>query len=197
CVSDKREVGIELLKHNIQHAITALTLFEKANIDLDFLSIRCPADIIDKLSLYDIVSEILQKNPKFDSSKLCFEFPATILDKDTERAKTALLDMKLLKIRTAIVGGGDENFLLSKIVQVTPNIVFLTPTATAWGGNRNKPELLKSLTAYIKSMGAEVIAEGRDINRKGLRGVECLGFLDVGGEALSLDDALARKREKI
>lgn len=194
-VSDPRDCGVELLKHNIQHAIEAIRKFEKKERHLLFLSVHCPAELVESenVDLFELISGVLKKNPNLDPQKLCLEFPASVLEKETGRAHTAILDMKVLKVRTAIVGCGAEEFPIAKLLTVPPDFVILDPSATEWAGSRNKPQLLSSLVSYIKSMNIEAIAEGTDEQRRSMRGTECVGFIDREAESISFDEALAQK----
>ena len=194
-VSDKREVGTALLRHSLQHAVTALNAFRKAGREVAFLTVRCPAELVDNADLYAEISQVLQKNPSVDPQKLCLEFPATLMDRQTEKARTAVLDMKLLKIRTALTGCGAEEFPIAKLLTVSPDIVFLDPGATAYAGSRNKPQLLSALVSLIQAMRIDAIAEGTEAQRRAMRGTDCVGFVHTDGVSLSLDEALAQKEE--
>ena len=190
-VSDRREVGILLLRHALQHAITALSAFDRAGRKVQFLSVRCPAELVETADLYGEISAVLQKNPTVDPQRLCLEFPASLMDQQTQKARTAILDMKLLKLRTALVGCGAEEFPVAKLLTVSPDIVFLDPSATAFAGSRNKPQLLSALVSLVMSMHIDAIAEGTKAQRDAMRGTDCIGFLHTDGKCLSLDEALA------
>lgn len=195
-VSDKRECGVELLKHNIQHAITAINKFIAAGRNVKFVSVRCPSELVETADLYEIFSEVIQKNPSLKPEMLCLEFPASlIMEQKSDKARTGVLDMKLLNIRTALVGCGTEDFPISKLLAVTPDIVILAPEATAWVGSRDKPRLFSSLVSYVNSMDIEVIAEGTEEQRKSMRGSDCSGFFVTDCEPLTLDEAVAQKED--
>ncbi len=191
-VCDKLNTGVEVFKHSLQHVITALKSFDKLETPIKFLSLRCPSEIVenDEVDLYKIMSAVLEKNPKLDPDKLCIEFPSSLMDKNTERARTALLDMKILKVRTLLTGCGKEDFPLSKLITVPPDAVILDNSATEWAGSRDKPNLVSSLVAYVKSMGIDTIAEGDGEKRRALRNTDCLGFIELGGNKLDLSGAL-------
>lgn len=196
-VTDRRACGIELLKHNVQHAFTAIRAFAEAGReDVKFITVRCPAELAYREDLYEIVSHVVEKNPATDKNKLCLEFPAPLLDADKEKAGRALKDMKILGLRTAIVGCGEESFPVSKLLSVTPDIVFLDPSATEWAGSRNKPQLLSSFVSYIRSMGMDAIAEGTEKERRAMRGSDCIGFAYTDGEGISAEEAIAQKPEE-
>ncbi len=194
-VCDFRPSGLQLFKHHLQHVIAALKQFQKAQHNVQFLSVRCPAEIVDSanVNLFDEVSEVLKKNPNVLPQQLCIEFPAELLQKDAKRANTMLLDMKVLGVRTMLTDCAKDDFPLAKLVEITPNLVVLHPQATKWAGSRNKPSLVPSLVAYVASMGVDVIAQGEESQRYHLRNTECVGFVQTTPQALSLSQALQQK----
>lgn len=189
-VSDNRLCGVELFKHNIQHAIASLKEFDKAHKRCDFVAVRCPAQLIEKCALYDLVKEVLQKNPSIDPHRLCVEFTENLLEQDAEKAKFAVLDMKILKLRTAIVGVGKEETKVSKLTSIPVDLAIIDKEATKWAGDRNKPQLFNSLLAYIKAMGSESIVCGEEEQRKELHYSEAIGFMFEGTEPISLEAAI-------
>lgn len=195
-VSDKRTIGEEVLKHNLQHAIAALKEFANAGRNVRYLSVRCPAELPGRTELYRVISGVLNKNPNLDPSKLCLEFPASVMEQDTAKTGEAMKDMKLLKVRTAIVGCGAENFPMAKLLTVTPDIVVLDGFSTGWAGSRDKPQLMTSLISYVISMGIECVAEGTEEIRRALRRSDCVGFIDREAESLSLAEAIAQKENE-
>lgn len=194
-VSDNRLCGTELFKHNIQHAIASLKAFDKAHKRCDFIAVRCPAQLIEKMELFEVVKGVLQKNPSVDPSRICVEFTENLIDLDTEKAKYAVLDMKLLKLRTALVGVGKEESKVSKLVSLPVDLAIIDKEATKWAGDRNKPQLFNSLLSYIKSMGVDSIPEGSEEKRKELHYSEAVGFMFEGIDPVSLEDAVNAAEE--
>lgn len=192
-VSDRRDLAADLLMHSIQHVITAAREFREAGRKVSFFTVRCPAALAGTADLYKLISEVIRKNPSFDPSQLCLEFPPEILSVDRERAHTAFSDMKLLKVRTAVTGCGTSDFPMAGLLAVSPDLAILDETATAYAGDRNKPQLFSSLVSYIRSMGAEVIAEGEESRRKELRRSDCIGFIDKENTGLSQEEAMTQK----
>jgi len=194
-VSDNRLCGIELFKHNIQHAIATLKEFDKAHKRCDFVSVRCPAQLIEKCALYDLVKEVLQKNPSIDPHRICVEFTENLVEQDTEKAKYAVLDMKILKLRTALVGVGKEDFKVSKLVSIPVDLAIIDKEASKWVSDRNKPQLFSSLLNYVRSMGVHSIVEGKEEQKKELHYLETVGFMFEGTEPISLEDAISVAEE--
>lgn len=189
-VSDNRLVGIELLKHNIQHAMSSLRAFDKSHKRCDFISVRCPAQLLEKKSLYYLVKELLEANPMINPSRICIEFPENLLDIDEKLAREAVLDLKLLKVRAALQGVGKEDFKVGKLVSIPVDCAIIDKSATEWVGNRNKPQLFNSLLSYISAMGVESIATGTEEQKKEMHFSEAVGFMFEGTEPITLIEAI-------
>lgn len=159
-VVDKRECGLTLFEHTIQHLINAFWKLDKEDSKIEFFSVRCPAVVVRNYSLYEIITQILAKNPGFPSNRLCIEFHSDILNGDKEKAATAMKDLKLLQVKSLIVDSGEDDFPLSRLVTVTPDYLLLSEEATKWAGNRNKPRFLSSMIDYVRSMDVKVFATG-------------------------------------
>lgn len=191
-VCDKRETGIQLFRQSLKRVIYAIKEFSDCDPPIGFLSLRCPAEAVEnpEVDLYGIVSEAIKSCRLSDPSMLCVEFPASLIEKQTKNARTALLDLQILKVKTMICGCGKEDFPISKLVSVSPYAVMLDSSATAWAGNRNKPQLVSAMVSYIKSMGVEVYAEGESSKRRDLRNTDCAGFIETGAAPLGLGQAV-------
>ena len=195
-VSDNRLCGIELLKHNLQHAIASIKAFDKANKRLDFVAVRCPSQFIEKTSLYEVVKVVLEHNPSIDPSRIVVEFPENLMDIDEKKVKDAILDMKLLKVRTALQGVGKEDFKISRLLSVPVDLAFLDKSACDWAGDRNKPQVFNALLSYIKAMGVDSIAQGNDEKKKEMHFSEAIGFMYENTEPVKLEEAIAMVEEE-
>lgn len=194
-ITDNRAVGIELLKHNIQHAITSLRSFDKAKKRCDYITVRCPSQILEKASIYDIVKEVLEVNPNVDPSRICIEFPEDLVEQNVERVQKSVLDLKVLKVKTALQGVGREDFKISKLVSIPVDLAILDKTASEWAGSRNKPQLFNSLLSYIKAMGVDSIAVGNEAEKKEMHFSEAVGFMFEGTEPITLIEAINMAEE--
>lgn len=193
--SDTHPIGLALLRHTLHRAVAALERFDQAGQSVAFLSIRCPAPLVETEDLHGQLSHFLSLYPALDPSRLCLEFPASLMERQTDKAQNAVRDVRLLKIRTAVTGFGAQDFPTAKLLTVCPDIVFLDPNATAYAGSRNKPQLLPALVNLAGAMRISAIAVGTQAQRKAMRGTDCIGFVHTDGVTLSLDEALALKEE--
>lgn len=191
-VCDKSETGIELFRHVLKRVISAIKQFKDCDPPVQFLSLRCPAEAVEnpEVDLYGILSDAIKSARLRKPSMLCIEFPASLMEKQAEKARRALLDIQLLKVKTMICGCGKDEFPLSKLVSVSPYAVMLDSAATAWAGSRDKPQLIPAMVSYIKSMGVEAFAEGESEKRRELRNIDCAGFSDIGAALLTLEQAV-------
>lgn len=189
---DNHPCGVELFKHHLQHAIAAICAFAKAQRKVDFVTVACPTEIVNAKPLFDVLSEVLSKNPDLDPQKLCLEFTPSILA-ETEKARAIVLDLKVLKVRTMLTGCGTEYFSLAKLLKVPMDSVMLHPSVTEWAGSRDKPQYVPSMITCINSLGTSVFAEGAEEKRSALRRTDCIGFLSAEAEPLTWRQALAQK----
>lgn len=192
-VSDKKDCGIDLFKNIFKKAVIAAKKFKKAGRNIDFLAVHCPSSAVEKIDLYEFLAGIKKENPRLDPTRICLEFDEGVFEKDTESAKKALLDTKLLGFKTMIRGCGSETFPVSKMLTVSPDHVVLDPSFTEWAGSRNKPALVSSFISYLNSMNVTVYAEGTDEQRKAMRRLDCVGFMLKDVAPLTFEEAIAQK----
>lgn len=192
-VCDGRLSGIALFVQSLRHALCDLDVFRARFAPPSFLSIRCPAELAEApdVDLFSTVRNVLKGHRNVSPSALCIAFPASLTEKQTEKARKAILDLKVLKVKTLITGCGKEDFPISKLVTITPDAVVLDESATAWAGSRDKPRLFPALVTYLKSMGIEAYAEGAEEKRHAMRNTDCAGFIDRERQPLSREEILS------
>lgn len=194
-VSDNKDICVELLKHNLGHAVYAIEAFKTNRKNIDFVTVRCPSNILQIADIYEVLKDVVYQYPDFDMRKICLEFPSDILDTDIDKASTGLKDIKLLKFKSAIVGAGNKDFKLSKLAYITPDFVFVDKEATSWADNRNKPYMLSRLVSYLASIGVQVINEGEQKHFRALQRTDSIGFISVPNEVYSLEEAIKLGKE--
>jgi len=193
-VTDKRACGVDLFKRALAHAIKTIKVFEKNGRDFAFIAIRCPAEFAENELYLQAVKAILEENKGIDASKLCLEFPNAMIEKG-EQGKYAILNAKLLGVKTCMTDCGSENFPAAKLTEISPDYVLLNQDATKWAGDRDKPQLFKSLIAYIKSMGCDVIAHCEQSNLQQMRGSYCFGYTDTSAKPINFTEALNQQEK--
>ncbi len=194
-VSDVRDCSAPLFTHSIQHLITAYRKLTEAGKQIAFLSVRCPARLPAKHSLYDLVSEVLKKNPNFPAGKMCIEFPSSLLGIDGEKAVLAIKDMKLLGVQTMIFDSGKNDFPIQKLETITPDYLLVSGETIARMGNRSSTKTVAALLDYYLSTGIQLFAECEDAERKTLRRVDLVGCFVKGTAPRTLDEVLKEQTE--
>ena len=176
---ENADVGFRMAEWNVIEAMKHITHFVKSGRDIKWISVRCPSRMVEHVDLYKWMKNLIKENKFRYPDKLCLEFETSLLARKTELARLAVLDMKLLGVKTMLVGGADETCPLSRLVEIPVDMVMLAPSVTKWTGSRNKPRLIPSLIPYLKSMRAEVYADGvlNDDQIMLLNRSECEGYL--------------------
>lgn len=195
----KTEVGFRLAEWSVIEAMKHITRFvESGRKELQWISVRCPSEMVERVDLYEWMKRLMKRNRFRYPEKLCLEFDVSLLKKKTEAARIAVLDMKLLGVKTLLVGCGGADCPTSRIVQIPVDMVMLDPSVTRWTASRNKPQLVMSMIPYLKSMRTEVYAEGvqADEQIQQLSRFECIGYTvdpSYGGKAPTERDMGVRK----
>lgn len=178
-VFENTDAGFRMAEWNVVEAMKHITRFMESGRQIEWISVRCPARMVEQVDFYKWMKRLIKENHFRYPTKLCLEFDASLLSKKTEPARLAILDMKLLGVKTMLASGASAECPLSRLVDIPVDIVMLAPTVTKWTGSRNKPQLVPTLVPYIKSMRAEVYASGvtDDEQIRLLNRLECIGYI--------------------
>ena len=201
------ETGIRLAKWNILEAARHLVEFEKAGRHVEWISVRCPVALAMNVDLYEWMLAIIAEAGLKDPSKLCLEFPQSLLFCKEAKARLSVLDMKLLKVRTLMSGCGAVDCPTARLTAIPVDMVLLDQKTTALTNDRNKPNVVPSLVQFLKSMRLEVIANGiaDDDQIRTLNRAECFGYItatsyqgttEPGAHRMTLAQALAQREEE-
>lgn len=152
------DVGFRLAEWSVIEAMRHITRFIESGRRIEWISVRCPAKMVERVDFYKWMKRLIKENDFRYPKNLCLEFEASLFEQKTEEARLAVLDMKLLGVKTMVVA--DESTSTSMIVDIPVDIVLLAPSLTKWTGSRNKPQLIPTMVSYLKSMRAEVYADG-------------------------------------
>ncbi len=159
-VFETTDMGFRLAEWNVIEAMKHITKFMESGRELQWISVRCPSRMVEYVDFYKWMKRLIKENNFRHPTKLCLEFGTSLLYQKTEPARLAVLDMKLLGVKTMLVGCADTNCPTARLVQIPVDLVMLAPSATKWVGSRNKPQLIPTLIPYLKSMRADVYADG-------------------------------------
>lgn len=176
--TDKSKVGLHMAEWSVIAAMKAITKMVEAGREIAWVSVHCPSMMVSRVDMYEWMKHLIKKYDFKYPEKLCLEFMPSLLREKTADARLSVLDMKLLGVKTMLVGGASGECPISKLVSIPVDMVMLSGSVTALTGSRNKPKVVQSLVAYIQSMRAEVYAEGvlDDEQVRLLSRMDCIGY---------------------
>lgn len=179
------DVGFRMAEWSIVQAMKHIERFVRSGRELQWISVRCPSGMVERIDFYKWMKRLIKENQFRYPTKLCLEFDASLLNRKTEHARLAVLDMKLLGVKTLLVGGAASDCPMSRLTEIPVDMVMLAPAVTKWTGSRNKPQLIPTLIPYLKSMRAEVYAAGvlNDDQIQLLSRLECIGYATASSYA--------------
>lgn len=171
--------GMELACWSIGEAMRHLRAFEKAGRHIAYIAVRCPVALAANGRLEETMKRLLNENGCNHPEQICLEFPASLLHHPTETLRTAMLDMKLMKVKTMMSGCGGSDCPMANLLAVPVDRVLLTPAMTHLAGSRDYPAVLPALLQYLRSMRVEVLAEGveNDSQIQILNRTDCAGYI--------------------
>ena len=172
------EVGFRMAEWSVVEAMKHITRFVEAGRHVQWISVRCPSSMVERVDFYKWMKGLIRENHFRYPTKLCLEFDTSLLGRRTDAARLAVLDMKLLGVKTLLVGCADGNCPMARLVQIPVDMVMLSPDVTKWTGSRNKPQVVPTLVSYLRSMRADVYAAGvlNDDQILLLNRYECVGY---------------------
>ena len=205
--ADETDRGERLSKWNIGDAIKAVNAFNEAGRNIDFVTARVSPRIVREIDLYSYIKSILEENNFTQPEKLCLEFPRSIFYEDEEKARMAVLSMKLLKVKTLVSGIGEPDCPLTPLFNLPFDFVMLSPGLVPNVSDRAKLSAMEALLAFFNSLGCKVIAEGAksDEQIKVFSRADCYGYIpstaysgevEHGRLRMPLDEALLQKEEE-
>ncbi len=204
--ADETDRGIKLAKWNISAAGTALKSFKEAGRHIEFLTVRVSPGIVREVDVYSFLKNLLSECGIEEPEKICLEFPRTVLYEDTEKVRSCLLAMKLLKIKSMLAGCGDRDCPFAPLFSLPFDFLLVSPAITQLTDNRNKAESAEALLMFLKSLKCEFIADGLQnddqiiaLYRADAYGyipdADYIGRVEHGSPRMPLDEALPQREE--
>lgn len=158
--ADQTERGARLTKWNIKEAAAAVDAFERAGRHIEFVTARVSPQIVKEVDFYSYVKGILDECELIDNSKICLEFPKTALYEDREQLRTALLSLKLLKVRSALSNFGDRDCAVTPLFELPFDYVILAPWLIENVDDKTKEIPFESFISFIHGLGCGLIVDG-------------------------------------
>lgn len=205
--ADSTDRGLRLAKWNLEEAITAVRKLENTGRKISFVTARCPARLAFDADVYEWAKQILEETDFHSPEKLCIEFPQSLLFEDIEKARLAVLNLKLLKIKTLLSGCGASDCPVTNLINVPVDYVLLDPAVTTLVDSRDKQTAVSSLIAFLRSMQIDVIGDGvyNDGQITALNRADCVGYIPSSGFhgtvrhgslRMTIEDAVAQSDEE-
>lgn len=206
-VADNAEAGIRLARWGIKAAIAAIRRFEAKGRKVDFISVRCPAALAAEVELYEWMSALMREEDFHNPDRLCLEFPLSVLSRPAEKVSLAILNMKLLKVRTMLAGAAGAECPCTRLMDVPFDYVLLDPAITCLADSRDKGTVITMLLQYLRSMHAEIIGEGaqNDTQITVLSRSDCAGYIPAENYqgnlpqvslSMTVDEAILQREEE-
>ncbi|MBO4452724.1 MAG: EAL domain-containing protein [Clostridia bacterium] len=202
--ADQTDRGVRLTKWNIKGAIDAIRAFQKAGRKVDFVTARVSPRIIDEEDIFAFIKSVFDENGFTEPERICLEFPKTALYEDFDKLRTALLSLKLLRVRSLISGFGAYDSAVTPLFYLPFDYVILDSRITAFADDNNLANAFGSLISFIRDAGCMVIAEGakNDSELSVLSRSDCYGYIpspSYEGEAehgslrMTIDEAVLQE----
>lgn len=199
--SDQTEQGIRLSRWNISEVAEAIKKMDNAGRHVQFITARVSPKIVDQLDFYAYIKELADGCGIEDYSKLCLEFPRTVLFEDHEKVRAAVLAMKLLKIKSMLTGCGSTDSAITPLFDIPFDYVVLAPALAYRIDDRGKKAAMEAFLSFIRLLGCDVIAENvtNDDQINSLIKSDCVGYIpspdyhgafEHGRLRMPLDEAL-------
>lgn len=190
-VSDPEGVGLRVTDWAIARALEARSSFSDEEKTDMFVSVACPVAYAEQSDFYNRLKNLLKVSsydPK-KGAKLCLEFPDSLLLSEKD-VKTAMLDAKLLGVKTMIVCKDASSCPLMKLVEIPVDYVVLSAETTALLQSRNKPGVFAALVQLVHSLNAAVVADGVQTTEqmRQLTRLNCEGYIHQNEQPVSSED---------
>ena len=205
--ADETETGVRLAKYNIKAAMKAIEKFIIAGRNIEFVSVRVPARLVLETDFYGAIKSIIDEYGFQFPDKLCLEFPRTLLFEDEEKARMAILSMKLLKVKTMMTGCGAKDSPVTPLINLPVDYLLLSDFVTTLSDSRDKGTTVSAFIAFLRGLQCNVIGDGvyNDEQITALSRADCFGYIPSSGYKgsvehgrlrMPLDEAIAQREEE-
>ncbi|MBQ9468199.1 MAG: EAL domain-containing protein [Clostridia bacterium] len=155
--ADRSERGILLADKALSWVTEAIEAKLAAGERFEWMSLYCPIPMLTKTDLLQKLQELFGGN-KQKRQKLMLEFPAHTLYEEPETLRTALLDLKVLGVKSALTGYGSEYCPMMRLASFPFDYVILEPAVNELMKNESTVKAADTLISYARHLRVEVLA---------------------------------------
>ncbi len=194
-VSDQGKIGLGLFGNSVVRLTEVLKKLKECDRQAEFISVRCPVSLVGQIDFYETLKNLTENENSDIKSRICIEFPSSLVQAETSKAASAVADIKALGMKTAVRGCGKDDFPVTKLIKLMPDVVYTHPSVAEWIKEDGGKRLFSSFASFVTEMGIGVIAEADDEYKKAISGADCLGFLSTKSPSLSFEEIINRDEE--
>lgn len=154
------DAGIKLAEWSIRQAARDLHAFAAAGRHIEYIAVHVPSIMVSRCDLAYYVGSVLDEERVRTPEKLCICFPGTLLLENKKAARAALLDLKLLKVKTMMLDCATDNCPMARLYDIPVDTVMVGPQITAMIDDRDRPQALQALVNYLSAMGQGTVCDG-------------------------------------
>ena len=205
--ADETEEGVRLTKYNLKAAMSAIEKFIVAGRKIEFVTARISPRLVRETDFYAFIQSIIDENGFQFPDKLCLEFPRTVLFEDPDKTRSAILSMKLLKVKTMLAGVGEKDSPVTPLLEIPFDYLLISPQLTALADDRDHGANITAFLAFLRGLPANLIGDGvlNDEQIISLSRADCFGYIPSsayqgsvshGRLRMPLDEAIAQPEEE-
>ena len=155
--SDKSKRGILLSDRTLESVCEAIDAMPEGDRSIKWISLSCPVSMITNTDLIETLDKTFGGD-KEKRKKLMLEFPATILYKEDEIIRQTLLDMKLIGVKSALVGYGNEYCPMLRLSSLPFDYVILDERVREL--MKSDQKAAETLISFARNLRVDVVATG-------------------------------------
>jgi len=155
--ADKSERAVVLAERAVKYALRAIDLFAERRKRTELITVRCPVNILKKTDFVESLGKAIDGNNE-KASKLCMEFPASLMYAKTAEVCPSLEAMRQLGVKTMISDFGGEFCPLMRLGEFPVSFVSLAASTTEALGKPTTAKSLETMITFVRDLHIDVIA---------------------------------------
>ena len=174
--ADNSERGILLSDRALGYVCEAIEEKLAAGERFLWISLYCPLTMLTKTDLLKTL-EGLFDGDKEKRQKICLELPARSLYEEPAVLRQALLDLKLLGVKSALIDYGSEYCPMMRLASFPFDYVILDPAVCTLLSREGGAKAVETLISFARNLRVEVIATNvqTETEQTAFYKADCLG----------------------